>query len=309
VPWFGAHLSIAGGLSRAITEARRLGMDTVQLFTHSPSQWGVKAAEPVRRGTGKSQGSEWVGAPLTREQVRKFQKAIADSALRFPTAHDSYLINLAAADEMLWRKSIAGFAWELRRAEQLGLSYLVMHPGSHVGQGEEAGLKRVAEGLNEVLAQVPAGQVMILLETTAGQGSSLGYRFEHLAELLSRVNDPERLGVCFDTCHVFAAGYGLSTPEEYAATLEEFDQRIGLEHLKLFHLNDSAKGRGSRVDRHAGIGLGKIGETAFRCLVNDPRFAALPMILETPKKAADGTEMDPINLRKLREYLGAGPSE
>ena len=306
MPWFGAHLSIAGGLSRAVTEASRLGMNCVQLFTHSPSQWAVRAAKNPGRGKGKPQGSAWVGSPLSDEQVQTFQNALAESELQFPTAHDSYLINLAAGEEALWRKSIAGFALELTRAEQLGLSYLVMHPGSHVGQGEEVGLVRVAAGLNEALAQVPAGTVMVLLETTAGQGSSLGYRFEHLAELLARVNEPERFGVCLDTCHVFAAGYGLSTPEEYSATFEEFDRRIGLDRLKLFHVNDSVKPQGSRVDRHAGIGLGKIGEMAFRCLVTDPRFADLPMILETPKQAADGTAMDPINLAKLRQYLADG---
>lgn len=282
MPLFGAHLSIAGGYHKAIDAAVALGMETVQLFTSSPSQWSRK--------------------PITAAEIADFQKALKTSKLKFPTAHDSYLINLAAPDEALYRRSIASFADELDRAAALGLTYLVTHPGSHVGSGEEAGLEKVAAALDEVLASRPDCPVTILLETTAGQGSSLGAKFEHLAYLLETVKEPKRLGVCLDTCHVFAAGYALGTNAEYDATFQEFDRVVGLKWLKLFHVNDSVKPLGSRVDRHAGLGLGKIGLGAFRRLVADPRFAKKPMILETPKEADDGTEMDPVNLGILRSF-------
>ncbi|MBL8864228.1 MAG: deoxyribonuclease IV [Gemmataceae bacterium] len=282
MPLFGAHLSIAGGYHKAIDSAVALGMETVQLFTSSPSQWSRK--------------------PITTAEIADFQKALKASKLKFPTAHDSYLINLAAPDEALYRRSIASFADELDRAAALGLTYLVTHPGSHVGSGEEAGLEKVAAALDEVLASRPDCPVTILLETTAGQGSSLGAKFEHLAYLLETVKEPKRLGVCLDTCHVFAAGYALGTNAEYDATFQEFDRVVGLKWLKLFHVNDSVKPLGSRVDRHAGLGLGKIGLGAFRRLVADPRFAKKPMILETPKEADDGTEMDPVNLGILRSF-------
>ncbi len=285
MPLFGAHLSIAGGYHKAIDAAVALGMETVQLFTSSPSQWNRK--------------------PITAAEIADFQRALKASKLKFPTAHDSYLINLAAPDEALYRRSIASFTDELDRAAALGLTYLVTHPGSHVGSGEEAGLEKVAAALDEVLASRPDCPVTILLETTAGQGSSLGAKFEHLAELLETVKEPKRLGVCLDTCHVFAAGYALGTDAEYDATFQEFDRVIGLKWLKLFHVNDSVKPLGSRVDRHAGLGLGKIGLGAFRRLVADPRFAKKPMILETPKEADDGTEMDPVNLGILRSFREA----
>jgi deoxyribonuclease IV len=283
MPLFGAHLSIAGGYHKAIEAAVELGMDTVQLFTSSPSQWNRK--------------------PITAEEIAKFKDSLKSSKLKFPTAHDSYLINLAAPDDALYRRSIASFTDELDRAAALGLTYLVTHPGSHVGTGEDAGLEKVAAALDEVLVSRPDCPVTVLLETTAGQGSSLGAKFEHLAYLLENVKEPKRLGVCLDTCHVFAAGYALGTDAEYDETFQEFDRIVGLKWLKLFHVNDSVKPLGSRVDRHAGLGLGKIGLGAFRRLVNDPRFARKPMILETPKEAVDGTEMDPVNLGILRSFV------
>lgn len=283
MPLFGAHLSIAGGYHRAIQAAAELGMDTVQLFTSSPSQWNRK--------------------PIAPAEVEEFQKSLKASKLKFPTAHDSYLINLAAPDDGLYRRSIASFVDELDRAEALGLTYLVTHPGAHTGSGEKEGLVKVVAALDEVHALRPDCPVMVLLETTAGQGSSLGAKFEHLAYLLETVKDAKRLGICLDTCHVFAAGYALGTDDEYDATFREFDRVIGLKWLRLFHVNDSVKPLGSRVDRHAGLGVGKIGLNAFRRIVTDERFAKLPMILETPKEAADGTAMDPINLGILREFL------
>ena len=286
MPLFGAHLSIAGGLFHAAEDAAAMEMQTVQIFTQSPSQW-----------TGK---------PLLPDQITAFRAAVKKAKLKFPTAHDSYLINLAAPNQSLFRKSIDAFADEIARAESLGLSYLVMHPGAHVGSGEDAGLNRVVAGLNDAHQRHPDAAVKVLVEITAGQGSCLGYRLEHIAKILDEVDSPERLGVCFDTCHAFAAGYDLSSEAGYDETFAVFDRLIGLKQLKLFHVNDSAKPLNSRVDRHAGIGLGHIGEAPFRRLVNDSRFRKIPMILETPKEAADGTKMDPINLGKLRSFLAEG---
>jgi deoxyribonuclease-4 len=286
MPLFGAHMSVAGGLHNAVASAVSLGCETLQLFTKNANQW--------------------VGKPLARDEINSFRQAVSDAEIRFPTAHDSYLINLASPDEALYRKSIDAFAEELRRAESLGLSYLVTHPGAHTGSGEEAGLARVVAAIDEALAGCPGFAVKVLLENTAGQGSALGHRFEHLAAILNRVKESSRLGVCFDTCHAFAAGYPLASAKGYAATFAEFDSVVGLEHLKLFHVNDSVKPLASRVDRHAGIGLGEIGRDAFRRVVTDPRFGDRPMILETPKEDEDGNPMDPVNLNVLRGFLPRG---
>lgn len=282
MPLFGAHLSVAGGYSKACVAAVTLNCDTVQIFTKAPSQWA--------------------GKPITDEEAETFHKAVKASKLKIPTAHDSYLINLAAPESGPWEKSKNAFADEIDRADKLGLKYLVTHPGAHVGSGEGAGVKRVIDALNDVLARRPDSPLVILLETTAGMGSTLGHRFEHLRDMIGGVTQPKRLGVCLDTCHVFAAGYPMGTDEEYAATFDAFDRAIGITNLKLFHLNDSVKGLGCRVDRHAGIGLGSIGEGPFRRLVTDPRFAKLPMVLETPKEDAAGAPMDPVNLAKLRSF-------
>jgi deoxyribonuclease IV len=291
MPLFGAHLSVAGGLYKAVDSAVALTMDTVQIFTHSPSQWVVKGS-----------GTKWAGTALAEADVTAFRAAVAKAKFPVTVAHDSYLINLAAPGEELFEKSIAAFINEIERAEQLGLTYLVTHPGAHVGSGEEAGLQRVIVALNRVLTQTRGAKVMVLLETTAGQGTTLGWSFGHLQTLLNGVAEPERLGVCLDTCHIFAAGYGIATKPEYDATMEEFEHLIGLDRIKLFHVNDSVKGLGSRVDRHAGLGEGMIGAEAFKFLVNDPNFADRPMILETPKENADGDEMDPVNLARLRQW-------
>ncbi len=282
MPLFGAHLSVAGGFPNAVSASLALGCQTVQIFTKNPNAWETPA--------------------ITDDEVRAFRQATQEARLKFPTAHDSYLINLASPDDALFRKSINAFTQEIERAEALGLSYLVTHPGSHTGSGEDAGLARVIAGLNEVRRRCVGCTLRVLLETTAGQGTSLGHRFEHLRKILDGVKVADWLGVCLDTCHVFAAGYGLSTVEEYAATFDRFDAVIGLAHLKLFHVNDSAATLGSRVDRHAGIGQGEIGLGAFRWLVTDPRFAALPMILETAKEDADGKAMDAVNLGLLRSF-------
>jgi len=293
MPFFGAHMSIAGGLHKAIEAAQSFEMDTFQMFTHSPSQWTVVGTT----------GDNWAGKPLPQEDIGTFRKALKKSKLKYPTAHDSYLINLASPDVILYRKSLAAFVDELERAEALGLSYLVTHPGAHVGSGDEAGLKRVAEAIDETHRRCPGFKVKILLEATAGQGSSLGHRFEHLAAILDMVDDSARLGICIDTCHILAAGYALWPEAAYDATFQEFDHIVGIKRIKLFHVNDSKKALGSRVDRHEHLGKGHVGIGPFERLVNDKRFAKLPMILETPKEEGDDKEMDRVNLALLRKLL------
>jgi deoxyribonuclease-4 len=285
MPLFGAHMSIAGGCHNALLAAQAQGCGTVQLFTKSSNQWDAKE--------------------LTDADVELFRKTLRQSGLRCPTAHDSYLINLASPDDVLYRRSIEAFAIEVQRAERLGLSYLVTHPGAHIDSGEEAGLSRIAAALDEIHARFPGYKLQVLLETTAGQGSTLGHRFEHLKRILEVVKEPDRLGVCLDTCHVFAAGYALWPESEYRATMRVFDKLIGLPRLRVFHVNDSLKPLGSRVDRHAHIGRGHLGLEPFRLLVNDRRFRSRPMILETPKEEGDENDMDAVNLRVLRGLVRA----
>lgn len=283
MPLFGAHMSIAGGYHLAAETAGRFACSTVQLFTKNNNQWSGKA--------------------LTDEDVRLFKNAMKAHNLSKATAHDSYLINLASPDDVLRQKSIDAFAIEMERAEALGIDYLVLHPGTPTDGDDNAGLKRIADALDDVLRRCPGFSVMPLLETTAGQGRSLGHRFEHLAHIRAAVQAPERLGICLDTCHVFAAGYPLAPHEAYRATFQEFDEVIGIEHLKAFHINDSKKPLGSRVDRHEHLGKGCLGLEPFRSLVNDPRFANHPMFLETPKEGENDEEMDPINLGVLRNLI------
>jgi deoxyribonuclease-4 len=285
MPFFGAHKSIAGGYHNALLAAQALGCETVQLFTKPPNQWASK--------------------PIKREEAMLFRRTLKATRLRYPIAHDCYLINLASPDPLLYRRSLEAFIDEVYRAEQLGLRYLVTHPGAHMGEGEEAGLDRVAAALDEVHQRCAGYKVRVLLESTAGMGTSLGHRFEHLAHILSKVAEPKRLGVCLDTCHVFAAGYCLSPEREYRATFREFERRIGLKWLRAFHLNDSLKPLGSRVDRHAHIGQGCLGREPFRLVVNDPRFRNRPMVLETPKESEENDDMDPVNLAVLRGLVGA----
>jgi deoxyribonuclease-4 len=277
-------MSIAGGYHKALLAAQEHGCGTVQLFTKNSNQWK--------------------GKELTDDEVALFRKTLRQLKLKFPTAHDCYLINLASPDEALYRKSIEAFVEEVERAERLGLRYLVMHPGAHMGSGEEEGLRRVARALDEVHERCPDYRVMVLLETTAGQGTCLGHRFEHLARILKLVKEPKRLGVCLDTCHVFAAGYALWPQKDYQATFREFHRVIGLPRLRCFHVNDSKKPLGSRVDRHEHIGRGCLGPEPFRLLVNDPRFATRPMILETPKEEGDNDDMDRVNLETLHGFVG-----
>ncbi|WP_261343929.1 deoxyribonuclease IV [Tautonia marina] len=278
---FGAHMSIAGGHDRAVRAAAALGMDCVQIFTKSNNQWKAK--------------------PLTDDQVAAFRQSLSETGVGSPVAHNSYLINLASPDDELWHKSIDAMVIELERAEALGIRHLVSHPGAHVGSGEEAGLTRIAAGLDEIHRRTTGFQARIALETTAGQGSCLGHRFEHLSAILDQVHEADRLEICVDTCHIFAAGYRLGTRDEYNETIGELDRIIGLKRVRVWHLNDSVKACGSRVDRHAGIGRGELGLEPFAHIVADPRFATLPMILETPKGTEGGEDLDAINLRVLRD--------
>lgn len=280
MPLLGAHESVAGGLELAFDRIRQVGGESLQIFTRNQRQWKA--------------------APLSDEEINAFNRAW-DEAGRMPVAsHASYLINLGSSKEEQAAKSVAAFVDELGRCAALGIPYAVFHPGSHGGAGVEAGLANVAANLDRVLEQAGDGcaSVTILLETTAGQGTGLGCRFEELAAILEQSACPDRLGICVDTCHIFAAGYDIRTPETYAAAFAEFDRLIGIDRIRFFHLNDSKKELGARVDRHEHIGKGFIGIEGFRALLNDPRFSAHPMTLETPK----GKELleDIENLAVLR---------
>ena len=236
------------------------------------------------------------------KEIQQFKAAWEASGIRMVVAHDSYLINLATPDDALLEKSRSAMRIEVERCEQLGIPYLVMHPGSHVGSGEEAGLRRVAESFDAIHRQTAGFQAKILVETTAGQGTNLGWQFEQIARIFEHVAQPERLGVCFDTCHAFAAGYDIRTEAAYRQTMAEFDRIIGLARLNAIHVNDSVKPLGCRVDRHEAIGKGHIGLDGFRWLMNDPRLADIPKILETPK-GGDPVASDQENLSKLRALL------
>ena len=284
MPLFGAHMSIAGGCHNAVTSAIEHDFDTVQLFTKNNNQWACK--------------------DFTDADITQFRDKLKQSRLKYPTAHDCYLINLASPDPVLYQRSIDAFTIEVQRAEQLGLTYLVTHPGTPTDGDGKAGLKRIVRALNKVHKRCPGFRVKVLLENTAGQGASLGWRFEHLAAILDEVLDPNRLGVCMDTCHTFAAGYALWPEEEYEKTMRSFHKLVGLPKLKVLHMNDSKKPLGSRVDRHEHIGQGHIGVDAFRLIVNDPRLAKLPMIMETPKEGPQGEDMDFVNLKTLRSLVG-----
>jgi deoxyribonuclease-4 len=274
----GAHESIAGGVHKAFDRAQSVGCDAVQIFVRPNRSWAVPR--------------------LTEEDVALFRARAAETAIRPVVAHSSYLLNLASPEDDLWHRSIDTLIIELERCEALGVRWLVIHPGAHVGTGEEVGLMRMAQALGDVHAATVGIGARILLETTAGQGTRLGHRFEHLAWLLEHTAEGERLGVCLDTCHAFAAGYELRTPEGYAATMAALDRVIGLERLKAIHLNDSKGELGSRKDRHEHIGKGHIGLAGFRHVLNDPRLLGLPGLLETPK--SDDLHEDRENLSVLR---------
>jgi len=262
MPFLGAHVSTSGGVDKAPGNGKDLGCKAIQVFTRNQMQWRARALCPL--------------------EIANFREGLKECDIQVAVSHDSYLINLGSHEPATLQKSLEAFADEIERCEQLGIPYLVFHPGSHVGSGEAAGLQRIIDSLDAVLSLKPSNSTQILLENTAGQGSNLGYCFEHLAEILGKTQRPNRLGICLDTCHLFAAGYDLRTRSTYEAVFREFDTIVGLDRVKAFHLNDSKKGLGGRVDRHENIGKGELGLEPFRFLLNDPRFAALPMLLETP---------------------------
>jgi len=278
--FLGAHESVAGGLHLAFDRIHQAGGDALQIFTRNQRQWSP--------------------APVTDEE----QKLFAESWHQCPdmpvASHSSYLVNLASGKPELVQKSITAFADELERCSLLDIPLVVMHPGSHGGDGVEKGLERFTENLDLALERAD-NAVTVLLETTAGQGTGLGSRFEELASIIQNSRFPDKLGVCVDTCHIFAAGYDIRSPESYQATMDEFDQLVGIERIKFFHLNDSKKGLASRVDRHEHIGKGEIGIEGFRNLLNDPRFSKHPMTLETPK--GKDLQEDRDNLDTLRGLI------
>jgi deoxyribonuclease-4 len=272
-------MSVAGGLVLGIERALKLRIRALQIFTKNASQWRAPVLEDHHAAT--------------------FRCAWEASGLAPVVAHGSYLINLASPDPALRRKSIEAYADELARAERLGVRYVVTHPGAHMGQGTEAGCDRIAESLDHARALAPAPSVITLLETVAGQGTTIGRTFEELARIRGKATRPDLIAVCFDTCHVHAAGYDLVTERGCAATFEEFDRVLGLESLRVFHVNDSKNERGSRVDRHEHLGRGRLGPEPFARILRDSRFRAVPKLLETPK-GKDGVVMDRRNLAFLR---------
>jgi len=279
--YLGAHMSIAGGLHKAVERGRVAGCGVLQVFTQNSNQWR--------------------GKRITDSDAALFREAWEESGMRDIVSHDIYLINLAAAPGEVREKSMAGFLEEMERCARLGIDTIVMHPGSHLGEGEETGISRIVEAFDTLFEQAQDFTGTVLLETTAGQGTNIGYRFEHLREIRVRSAFTDRFGICFDTCHTFAAGYDITTREGYVRVFEEFDRVLGLENLRVFHFNDSKKGLNCRVDRHEHIGRGAMGLEGFRFLMNDERFRGIPKILETPK--GDNDEMDAINLKTLRDLV------
>jgi deoxyribonuclease IV len=281
--YLGAHMSISGGIHFAPERGLKAGCGVIQVFTQNASQWR--------------------GKEVSDADAALFREKWASSGLHEVVSHDIYLINLGAPPGEVRDKSLAAFREEMIRCSRLGIGKIVMHPGAHTGDGEETGLKRIIAAFDELFAAVPEFTGIVLLETTAGQGSNVGYRFEQLKEIIVGSSFPDRFGVCLDTCHIYAGGYDITTEEGYRKTFDEFDRIIGLNRLQSFHVNDSKKGLNCRVDRHEHIGQGAMGLAPFRFLVNDPRFAHIPKILETPK--GDNDEMDAVNLKVLRDLVGS----
>jgi deoxyribonuclease-4 len=273
-------MSIAGGVFNAFLDGEEVGCTTIQIFTKSSNQWRAKE--------------------LTDEELEKYHSEQKRTGIKPVVAHDSYLINLGSPDAALVEKSRQAFLVEMERCEKMKIPFLVTHPGSHLGQGEEWGLKRIAESLDWLHERASEFKVKVALEVTAGQGSNLGYKFEQIAKMIELTRESERLRVCLDTCHIFAAGYDISSEEAYEKTISEFDRIIGLKRLAVIHLNDSKKGLGSKVDRHEHIGKGMIGKRPFGFFMRDKRFEKIPKLLETPKD----NDMDRVNLGILRKLAG-----
>ena len=272
----GAHMSIAGGIHLACERGREVGCNVIQVFSKNQRQWNAK--------------------PLSADDIKLFRAATRKHKIRTAFAHGTYLINLASSDRGLWSKSGNAFVEELERCEELGLKFLITHPGSAGDKGETVAIRNMIRGLNDIHRRSRGFKTKVLLETTAGQGTTVGWKFEHMAAIREGLKDPERIGFCLDTCHIFAAGYDIRTGAGYDGVMEELDRILGTKSILAFHLNDSKNELGSRVDRHEHIGKGSIGVEAFRCLMNDRRFASVPKVLETPKE----DDMDIQNLKLLR---------
>lgn len=285
MPYFGVHESISNGFDAAVRRVAAVGFDCLQIFSANASRWRSK--------------------PIAPDAAAKFQAALKETGVVMPLVHDSYLINIASVNPELLAKSIAAFKDELIRADALGIPNVVMHPGSAKDDSRENALSRASRSFDQIFEELPASnRTTVLVETTAGQGSYLGATFEEIAAIIDGSGFRDRFGVCFDTCHSFVAGYDFQTRDGYERTFDEFDRVVGLERLKAFHLNDAVKGLGSHLDRHAHIGRGALGLEPFRRIVNDPRFAKLPMYLETPKgQTDDGEDWDAVNLRALKSLL------
>lgn len=283
MPILGAHMSIAGGCFNAANSAAKAGCDCVQIFTKNNNRWAAK--------------------PLTDDDTGKFKSAMKEHGIAHSLSHASYLINLASPKDDLRRKSIDAMVIELQRANALGVPYVVFHPGSFTTSSEEEGLNAIVNSLNEIHSETNSLDSIVLLENTAGQGSNLGWKFEHLSFIIDNVKQSDRVGVCIDTCHTFAAGHALGTKTDYEETTKRMDENFGLKKIKAFHLNDSKKPFASRKDRHEHIGEGEMGLEPFRLLLNDKRFAEVPMYLETEKGEQDGEDMDVMNLRVLRSLV------
>lgn len=282
MPLLGAHESVSKGLHYAFDKIRQVGGESLQIFTRNQRQWNPK--------------------PLSDEEIKRYKESWQENGSMIVASHASYLVNLASGKPDLRQKSIHAFTEELRRCHQLSIPYVVLHPGSHTGDGVEIGLERFVSALDETIDQA-GSDTMVLVETTAGQGTGLGRSFNELGSIRNKSRFPDKIGICLDTCHIFAAGYDIRTGEDYNKTMQEFEREIGLDHLHFFHLNDSKKDLGSRVDRHEHIGQGCIGLNAFAHLLNDPLFQNHPMTLETPK--GDDLHEDSENLKTLRSLISS----
>jgi deoxyribonuclease-4 len=280
-PLLGAHESIAGGIHRAVERADSIGATALQVFTKNSNRWEA--------------------APLTPEDAENYKTALSKSNVRSVISHDSYLINLCATDPAILEKSRRAMADEIRRCATLGIGMLNFHPGAHMGAGEDAGIRLIAGSLDVVHAETRDCGVLSVVETTAGQGSALGRTFEQIAAIIAAVNDPGRMAVCIDTCHIFAAGYDIRDPESYSRVMGDFGDIVGFDRLRAIHVNDSKGPLGSRLDRHAHIGEGQIGREGFRNIMNDQRLKDVPKILETPK--GDDLAEDRVNMAALKKLI------
>jgi deoxyribonuclease-4 len=279
----GAHMSIAGGIDKSVDRAAEFGMNTLQIFSHNVRSWETR--------------------DLTDEEIEKFKRKRRELGVDYAVVHTSYLLNLASPKDDLWGKSKKGLIEEIRRADLLGIPAINTHIGAHTGSGLETGIARLVEALRDVQSTevFENSEVKVLLENTAGSGTKLGSDFGELGKVLEELDSPDRYGVCVDTCHGFAAGYDFSSESGLKETLEEFEREVGLDQLKLIHLNDSVGDRGSHKDRHAHIGRGKIGDEGFAAVVNNPALRDLPFVLETPKEELEGEEADRINLDRVMD--------